>query len=505
MVTKIISNTLANYALKAVQLLLNLIAVPVIIKGVGEEGFGVITFAAVVIGYFNVLDLGISKGVTKYVSQFLASRDYKKVSEVINTSFGLFIVIGVIICSVVLIGIQFGALEYLNLDEKNYEAGVQTFTVAAFMAILMWPRLVLEGAFRGIQDFTTLNLTIGIGRIISMLLAIFLTKYYELSLFYIFLAFNFDKVILLFLQYYLLRKRLPSWRFKWSEVNKPTFNLIFAFSSWVMLSQIATLLEYQIDQFILVSFIGVSAVTTYVVVFYLFNMIQQISGLACSAIMPVVSELHAGGDNAMVEKIIYKGSKFHNLLFTPIVIVIYFLSEPFIKLWIGTEYLNYIWLVKMTILFQLVWQSNAIMGSVYYGVGMSKKLGIIALLIGVGNALLSVALTYYLGLPGVILGTIIIGVLSVPLEYFWIFPDLKINLKKYLTNIFIKAQLPFWILLALIYPFESYFNLIESWIEFIVVGFVFTLIAYSIAYIFSMNKEEKLTVNQVVVKGLKKI
>jgi len=504
-IKKIISNTLANYLLKAIQLLLGLIAVPVLIQGVGEEGFGIITFAAVVIGYFNIFDLGISQGVTKYVSQFLAAGDNKKVSEVINTSFGLFIIIGLIICSIVLIGLQFDALNYLNLEENNYEAGIQIFTVAAFMAIFMWPRLVLEGAFRGIQDFTTLNLTIGFGRIFSMALAIVLTKYFQLSLLYIFIAFNFDKIVLLFLQYFLLRRKLPFWRFKWSEVNKSTFNLIFAFSGWVMLSQVALLLEYQTDQLIIVSFIGVSAVTTYVVVFYLFNLIQQISGLACSAIMPVVSEVQAGGNRLLIEKFIYNGSRYHNLLFAPIVIVIFYLSEPFFRLWMGGSYLEYIWLVKLTILFQLIWQSNAFLGSVCYGLGMSKKLGIIALLVGLANVMLSIVLTYYLGLPGVILGTIIVGSLSVAVEYIWLFPDLEINIKKYLISVFIKAQLPFLIVLVLIYPAEQYFNWIGSWSQLIVVGALFTGVIYYIGYLFSMNKEEKSTVNQAVIKGLKKL
>ena len=69
MLKKIIHNTLANYLLKALHLTLNLIAVPILINVIGIEGFGVITFAAVLIGYFNVFDLGITQGVTKYVSE----------------------------------------------------------------------------------------------------------------------------------------------------------------------------------------------------------------------------------------------------------------------------------------------------------------------------------------------------------------------------------------------------------------------------------------------------
>ena len=195
-----------------------------------------------------------------------------------------------------------------------------------------------------------------------------------------------------------------------------------------MLSNIAVLLEYQIDQLILVSFIGVSAVATYVIVFYLFTMLQSISGLACSAIMPVISKINAEGNKLLVKKFIYKGSRYHNILFTPFVIVLYFVSEPFINIWIGDLYLKYIWLIKLTILFQFFWQSNAFLGSIYYGLGISKKIGILSLIIGTGNAILSSLLTYYLGFSGVILGTIIVGLISIPFEFYWIFPELKVDL-----------------------------------------------------------------------------
>ena len=491
MLNKVLKNTFANYALKSVQLFLNLVAIPIVINEVGKEAFGIITFAAVFIGYFNVFDLGIAQGVTKYVSQFLAEKDNEKVNQVINTSLGIFMIIGISISLIVITGINLGAVDYLKLSDNNYNEAINIFYLTAFMAIFMWPRLVLEGAFKGIQDFITLNFTVGLGRIFSISLAIIFTKYFNLSIFYIFLAFNLDKFLLCFIQYYLLSKKLPFWNFKFKDIDKKTFNLIFVFSGWIMLSQIAILLEYQLDQFILISFVGVSSVATYVIVFYLFSIIQQISGLACQAIMPFISELNVKKKDNLMNKIIYNGSRYHNMLFVPIVVFLYLFSEPFIKLWVGSDYLEYIWLIKMTIIFQLIWQSNAFMGSVYYGLGMSRKLGLIALIIGIFNILLSLILTYYIGFPGVILGTIIVGVLSVPFEYFYIFPDLKINLKKYLKNIFLNIHFPFLFILIVLSQFEVLLSMINSWLIFITTS-IFTLIfLYLISYLIGMNREEK--------------
>ena len=82
MLKKIITNTIANYLLKAIQLFLNLLAIPILINNLGEEGFGIILFASIVVGYFNILELGITDGVTKYVSQYLESKEYHKIQSI---------------------------------------------------------------------------------------------------------------------------------------------------------------------------------------------------------------------------------------------------------------------------------------------------------------------------------------------------------------------------------------------------------------------------------------
>ena len=130
MLKKIIVNTSFNYLLKALQLILSLVAIPILILGVGKEGFGIITFAAVLIGYFNIFELGITHGVTKYVAEYNAKNDPKRISEIINTSLGLFFVIGVFVCVIVLVGVKLNVLNYFNISKEYQEDGENVFVCA---------------------------------------------------------------------------------------------------------------------------------------------------------------------------------------------------------------------------------------------------------------------------------------------------------------------------------------------------------------------------------------
>ena len=504
MLKKIISNTSSNYALKFIQVLLNVISVPVLINKMGSEGFGILLFANVLVGYFGILDLGISQGLTKFVAEYSAKRDSETVKSVINTSLSFYFLIGLIVFSCVLLFVRNDGITLFNISKSNHDAANIVFLLAGVLALFAWPKLAMEGAFRGIQEFPILNFTIGIGRIISVALAITLA-YLKAPLEYIFLAFNADKMALFFWQYYLLKRRIPFWGFETKSVSTQTFRRIFSFSGWIMLGQIAVILEYQFDQLILAGMVSVAAIATYTVVFFLFSVIQQVSGLAASAVMPAVAETKAHGDHRTVDDFLLYGAKYHNALFVPIVITCYYLAEPFIRLWVGSDYLQFVWLVQASVLFQLLWQSNAFLGQVYTGIGKSKKTGLVAILSGIINVSLSIVLVSYYGLPGVILGTLIAGAISVPLIYVYIVPDFEISRASYFRKVFLEAQMPILLVGLCLYPLHGVFNDLSSWLALISVSTSLLICLYAFCFVFVLEQGHRSKLVATVSSIVKRI
>ena len=45
----------------------------------------IILFAGVIVGYFNVLELGFAAGVTKYVAQYMVLKDFDRLNNILNT------------------------------------------------------------------------------------------------------------------------------------------------------------------------------------------------------------------------------------------------------------------------------------------------------------------------------------------------------------------------------------------------------------------------------------
>lgn len=491
MLKKVIINTISNYGLKGVQLLLNLLAIPILIERFGEEGFGIILFAGVVVGYFNILELGFSSGVTKYVSQYMILNDFDRLNKIINTSLNFFIRIGLVVAIFIISWSLLGGVEWLDVDKTQLENYKIVFILAGFIAITAWPQMLLKSVFKGLQDFVFLNFTLAVGRVVSVLLALLASLYSDLSIIYVFLLFNLDKIVLTLWQFKALKKRIPFWSFSIFSFDKGTFKFMFSFSGWIMLAQIAILLEYQADQLIIVSFLSVSEIATYSVIFYLFSIIQQISGLAASTVMPVMSQINETSDKKQIQKFILDAVRIHNLIFVPITILLFFIAEPFIRLWMGGKYLEHINFIRLTIVFQLFWQSSAMFGQLYTGLGFSKKPGIAAIIIGVLNVLLSIFLVEHMGVEGVVLGTIIIGVIAVPFAVSWYLRDVDIKPKDYFFNTLFKTQAPLIIAGSVLFMVYDLILKINSWLELTFVSVSILIYLVIIIFFIVLNKKQR--------------
>ena len=77
----LLRNSLWHLSGSAIPALVALATVPLLIRGVGLEGFGIITLVTSVVGYFGIVDLNLSAGSIRYLSQFHASSEDENFRE----------------------------------------------------------------------------------------------------------------------------------------------------------------------------------------------------------------------------------------------------------------------------------------------------------------------------------------------------------------------------------------------------------------------------------------
>ena len=79
-----------------VSLVVSFIMMPVIIHALGNRLYGLWTLVVTFIGYYGLLDFGLSASVERYVSRGVGLKDHKEINDVISTCLFIYLIVGIV-------------------------------------------------------------------------------------------------------------------------------------------------------------------------------------------------------------------------------------------------------------------------------------------------------------------------------------------------------------------------------------------------------------------------
>ncbi len=143
-------NVALNVAGWAVPLLLAFIAIPVLVRGLGEARFGVLSLAWALVGYFSLFDLGMGRALTQLVSHALGRESQSELPSLVWTALWLLAPLG--IAGAVVVGF---AAPWLVRDVLRIPVTLQAESARAFQLFaLAIPFTVHTAGLRGVLEAT---------------------------------------------------------------------------------------------------------------------------------------------------------------------------------------------------------------------------------------------------------------------------------------------------------------------------------------------------------------
>src|ERR1700746_3645028 len=106
------SNTARKLARGSMLRFLNLVAttlvsiliMPFVVRMLGDRLYGLWTLVAALIGFYGVLDLGLSRATTRYLAGALGSGDEDECNRVFNTGLRLYLMLGALVLAAAALG-----------------------------------------------------------------------------------------------------------------------------------------------------------------------------------------------------------------------------------------------------------------------------------------------------------------------------------------------------------------------------------------------------------------
>jgi O-antigen/teichoic acid export membrane protein len=309
----------------------SLVTVPTYIRLLGVERYGVVSLVWTFIGYFGVLDLGMSMAAQNHISKARAANDGAQSSLVFWSAFWLNLVTGIVGGLLIYAG-GYAYTAYFThvapaMREEVYRA-LPWLALAIPIANVSW---VCAGAINGTERFGVYNANQTFGTFLFQLLPLGAAWLIAPTLPSVLAAAVLARAIAA-----LLLARAAMRVLDIDRVRMPRFGVakdLFRFGGWMLVASMTIMVGDTLDRVLLGVGLGARFVTYYTVPQNLVTRLNMLPNALVRTLFPRLSAIERADADALVRQAL----EFLNGVFTPIMIVAMLALGPFLNVWVGNE------------------------------------------------------------------------------------------------------------------------------------------------------------------------
>ena len=330
-----IKNISYSFLTQLLPLVVSIILIPMLIKGLGDDRFGLLTLAWVFLGYFSLFNFGIGRATTKYVAEYRANFKNSEIPTLIKTSWSMLLVLG-FVGGMALYFLRFSLIEQMlstpaELIEETYPVFALVALSIPIVIYTTGVRAVLE-AYEQFRLLAMISAPAGIMNYIIPFALLWFTRRLDI----IVGALLINRLVFLFIHLWACIRVVPNLK-DGQAFNRPTMKMLIRFGGWLTISNIIGPLMTYMDRFIVGSMVSLSAVTYYVAPYEMVNRLR----IFPNSLMPVMFPAFSGKvSNQPIEaaKLFHQTLKYLWLITIPLMVWISACSYEILAIWISVEF-----------------------------------------------------------------------------------------------------------------------------------------------------------------------
>lgn len=330
-------NILASYASQIYVTLIGIVMVPLYIKYMGAEAYGLVGFFAMLQAWFNLLDMGLTPTMARETARFRGgATDALTYRRLVRALEGIFSIVAIVGGTAMFAASGYIAHDWLQASKLPIAEVRVAVQLMALIIALRWMCGLYRGAVSGSERLVWLsgfNSTIATLRFIGVLPLLMFVGATPT----VFFGFQFGVALveivgLLFYAYRLLPDIPKGQRLPWDWAPlKPVlkFSLTIAFTSsvWVIVTQT--------DKLVLSKILPLADYGYFTLAVLVASGVMAISGPISGALMPRMAKLEAEGDHAGLIHVYRQATQLVSVIAGATSITLAFFAEPLLWAWTG--------------------------------------------------------------------------------------------------------------------------------------------------------------------------
>jgi len=385
---RLASNAWSNLLGAAVPALVMLATVPLVVRGLGEAGYGLYSLVTAIVGYFAVIDINLTAGSVKYIAEHNARKDAEGIHATLSFGIASYALIGVLGALGLLLGAHWfvtglfavpaalvpEATATLRLASLGYLVGqLQSYLNSVPQSLMRYDISArMEMVFGTVVPLATVGvLMLGHGLFELVLLRV--------------LASSIHCAIL----WRAVRRLLPGLRWRWP--SKRARDALLGFSAYSFLSRFATLSYAHADKLIIGALVGVTGLAWFTVAATLANRVLGLTFRLSSVFFPAASALAAQGELARLDRAYLKATRYVVFLNAAILVLVAVFAQQILRYWMNQDFArNGALVLSVMALSQFVDSLTSLPSLVNDGMGHPRVSGLFA----VARALAGLGIVY---------------------------------------------------------------------------------------------------------------
>jgi O-antigen/teichoic acid export membrane protein len=326
-------NTIYNLIGQVLPIGVSMVTIPIYLNVIGEARYGVLAVAWLLLGYFGLFDLGLSRATAQHIAALRDARPSERAQifwTALSLNVGLGVLGGLLIWPIAsyFFGNVFKIEDALH---PEMQAAVPWLILAVPLATLSG---VLTGGLQGRERFLELNLISVTGTVLFQFFPLAAAMLYGANLGVVLPAALLARLCTLLVLFYRCRQNITLGH-SVSFVRSKAMSLLH-FGGWVTISSIVGPLMTILDRFIIGSMIGAKAVTYYTIPYQLGERSTMASSSLTSALFP---RLSAASDEDRL-RLANESLRVIVVIMLPVMVAAILIVRPFFSWWINPDFAN---------------------------------------------------------------------------------------------------------------------------------------------------------------------
>jgi O-antigen/teichoic acid export membrane protein len=328
-------NTLWNLIGNVAPMLVAIFCIPLLVKALGTNRFGILTLVWALIGYSTVFDFGLGRALTQLVATRLGTDEQQDVPHLVWTSQLMMLFLGFVGTAV--LGLLSGwlARHVLHVPVGLESETTRSLYLLAFSIPVVISTAGLRGLLEAYQQFgvtNALRVPTGVFTFVAPLLVLPFSN----SLVPVVAMLLGGRLLTWAAHLFYCAKIMPDLRHGIAWRTQAIRRLLH-FGGWMTVSNVVGPLMVTLDRFVIAAVVSVTAVAYYTTPFDAITKLWFVPAALLGVMFPAFSMTFMQ-DRARTAVLYERSVKLLLLSLFPIIVSVIVLAENGLKLWIGPEF-----------------------------------------------------------------------------------------------------------------------------------------------------------------------